>query len=157
MLAIVALALAYGGSASAATIHLGWVEKLDKGPALRVDFRVGALQTNGRSWTATIEITNRSTGKLAVARSQFGIVEFATKTDFSRPTRFLRAVAFDPKLPTGLAPGAHWKGTIGGAGTPNEKRYVRLLFGPFSTPALPSAKPFTWITDHADHVFALVI
>jgi hypothetical protein len=152
-LALAALTLA--ASASAETVRLGWVEKLDKGPAVRLTFRVGTLETSGKAWSATVEIVNRSTGRVTVARSQFAIVEFATATDFKRPLRFLPAATFRPPLPAVLAPGKSWKGTVGGAGTPDDRQYVRLVLGPFATAAAPT--PFTWITDHAQHRFTIVI
>ena len=151
--AVVALALV--ASASAETTRLGWVEKLDKGPTTRLTFRVGALETSGKAWSATVEIVNRGTGKVAVSGSQLGILEFATKTEFKRPLRFLRAATARPPLPATLAPGKSWQGTIGGAGTPDDRQYLRLVFGPFTTAAAPT--PFTWITDHAQHRFTVVI
>ena len=94
-----AVALAVAASASAETVRLGWVEKLDKGPTTRLTFRVGALETSGTAWSATLEIVNRGTGRISVAGSQFGIAEFATKTEFKRPLRVLPAATFRPPLP----------------------------------------------------------
>ena len=148
-------ALALAASASAETFRLGWVEKLDKGPTTRLTFRVGTLEANGKAWSATVEIVNRGTGPIAVKARQFGIVEYATKTDFQRPLRALRAATFRPPLPTTLAPGKSWKGTIGGPGTPNDSQYVRLVFGSFSSGLSPT--PFNWITDHAQHRFTISI
>lgn len=152
---VLAMTLAAAASAGAATIRLNWVEKLDKGPTIRLTFRVGTLQTTGRTWSATVEIVNHGTGKVGVSGSQFGVLEFAAKTDFERPLRFLRAATLKPPLPAVLAPGKTWRGTIGGPGTPDDDRHVRLIFGPFTSGLSPT--PFTWITDHEQHRFTIAI
>jgi hypothetical protein len=143
------------GAAGAATIKLGWTEKLAKDASTRMTFRVGVLRTTASGWTATIEITNAGTGPVLVQQSQFGIVEYDSATNFTKPTRFLRATTLAPAPPKRLAPGKTWTGTIGGAGTPNDRLYVRLRLGPFATASSPT--PFTWITDHARHVFTITI
>ena len=154
VLSVVA-ALLVAATASAETVSLNWVEKLDKGPTIRMTFRVGALRLSGKTWSATVEIVNRGTGPISVKAGQFGVVEYATKTDFKRPLRALRAATFRPPLPATLAPGKSWKGTIGGPGTPDDSQYVRLVFGSFSSGVSPT--PFNWITDHAQHRFTISI
>lgn len=154
MLSVVA-ALLVAATASAETVSLNWVEKLDKGPTTRMTFRVGALRLSRKTWSATVEIVNRGSGKISVNSKQFGIVEYATKTEFKRPLRALQADTVRPALPAALAPGKSWKGTIGGPGTPNDSQYVRLVFGEFTSSLSPT--PFTWITDHAQHRFTIVI
>ena len=151
----VVTALALAATASAETTRLGWVEKLDKGPTTRMTFRVGELRATGGAWSATVEIVNRGTVAVTISDSQFGIVEYATKTEFKRSLRALRADTFRPPLPARLAPGKSWKGTVGGPGTPDDSRYVRLVFGAFSSGLAPT--PFTWITDHWQHRFTIVI
>ena len=154
VLAVVS-ALALAATASAETIRLGWVEKLDKGPTTRMTFRVGELRTTGKAWSATVEIVNRGTAVVAISGSQFGVVEYATSTEFKRSLRALRADTFRPPLPARLAPGKSWKGTVGGPGVPDDRQYVRLVFGAFTSGLAPT--PFTWITDHAQHRFTVVI
>ena len=148
-------ALVVATAASADTLRLNWVERLDKGPTTRLTFRVGTLQTTGKAWSATVEIVNRGTGKVAISGAQFGLAEYATKTEFKRSLRALRATTVTPPLPATLTPGKSWKGTIGGPGTPDDRRYVRLVFGEFTSGLSPT--PFTWITDHAQHRFTIVI
>ena len=154
VLAVVAT-LVVAATASAETVPLNWVEKLDKGPTTRMTFRVGALRLTGKTWSATVEIVNRGNGKVAINSKQFGIVEYATKTEIKRPLRALRADTVKPALPAALAPGKSWKGTIGGPGTPNDSQYVRLVFGEFTSSLSPTS--FTWITDHTQHRFTVVI
>ena len=73
-------------SAGAATIKLGWTEKLAKDAVTRMTFRFGTLRTTGSGWTATVEITNTGTGRVLVQQSQFGVAEFDSKTNFTKPT-----------------------------------------------------------------------
>ena len=151
----VAAALAVATAASAETVRLNWVEKLDKGPTTRLTFRVDTLELSAKAWSATVEIVNGGTGKVTVSGSQLGIVEYATKTEFKRPLRALRAATITPPLPASLAPGTSWKGTIAGPGTPDDRQYVRVVFGAFTSGLSPT--PFNWITDHAQHRFTIVI
>jgi hypothetical protein len=149
------LALVAAGAGSAATVKLGWTEQLKRDPATAMTFAVTSLTTTTTGWAAEVAITNHGDSPVTMGRSQFGIAEFQTKADFTKPSRILRATTFLPVVPAKLAPGQVWQGTIGGVGVPNQRLYVRLVFGPFATKASPT--PFTWITDHVQHVFTISI
>ena len=159
MLCAAALALPAGAlAAPAATgkkVELNWVEKLTRDKQTKLELRFDTLSTSADGWTAEVSIVNTGTAPVAVGSSQFGVAEFDTKTNFSQPLRFLRATTLIPAPPRTLAPGKTWKGTIGGAGKPDEHLYVRIVLGPFTGVGSPQA--FTWITDHARHVFAIRI
>ena len=158
--AAAALALGAASAATAApaaagsTVTLNWVEKVsNKGTTMTLRFV--DLTTGSGTWSVRVEIANTGTSAVRIARTQFGLAEFDTKTNFTQPTGVLRASSLIPAPPASLAPGAVWKGLIGGKGTPDERQFVRVVLGPFSSAASPQA--FTWISDHARHVFAIKI
>lgn len=156
MLAAGALALPSGAlAATGKTVELNWVEKLSRDKQTSLALRFETLSTSAGGWTAVVEMTNTGTAPVAVGQSQFGVAEFDTKANFSQPLRFLRATTLVPAPPRSLAPGKTWKGTIGGSGKPDEHLYVRIVLGPFTSASSPQA--FTWISDHARHVFAISI
>ena len=62
------------------------------------------------------------------------------------------AQQYEPRLPSRLAPGASWRGTIAARGSLAAGLYVRLVLGPFVADGDPpeGLQPgFSWITDHA--------
>lgn len=142
-------------SAGASVVQLGWVEKMNRDAQTRLVFRFRTLTTTAKSWSATVEVTNTGTGAIAVQRTQFGLAEFDAATNYSQPTRVLRATALLPAPPARLAPGATWKGTLSGTGKPDERLYVRVVLGPFASSTSPQG--FSWISDHARHVFTISI
>ena len=153
--AIAATLVALAATASAATVKLGWTERLKRDAATALTFKVASLTINAKSWTAIVEITNKGNSPVLISQSQFGIAEFDTPNNYSKPTRVLRSATFIPAVPAKLKPGKAWKGTIGGVGVPNDRLFVRLVFGPFATKSSPT--PFTWITDHAQHRFQIAV
>ena len=153
--AIVATSVAFAATASAATVKLGWTEHLKRDAATALTFKVASLTINAKSWTAIVEISNTGNSPVTIGQSQFGIAEFDAKGNYSKPTRVLRSATFIPAVPARLQPGKVWKGTIGGVGVPNDRLFVRLVFGPFATKSSPT--PFTWITDHAQHSFTITV
>ena len=155
LLLALCVALTVAATSGAATIKLGWTEHLKRDPVTRLTFRVATLEITPAGWKADVTITNDGSGKVSVGGRQFAVAEFDTKTNFTKPSRVLHATAFLPVPPATLAPGQRWSGTIAGGGRPDARLYVRLVFGPFATSASPT--PFTWITDHAHHVFTVTI
>lgn len=153
--ALASSATTAASSAGAAVVKLGWVEKMNRDASTRMVFRFRTLTTTAKGWSAVVEVTNTGKGPVTVQRGQFGIAEFDAATNYSQPTRVLRATTLVPAPPASLKPGATWKGTIGGAGKPDERLYVRIVLGPFSSPTSPQG--FSWISDHARHVFTISI
>lgn len=159
-IALLCAALVLAATASAAkapvvkvsTTKLGWVEKLDKDPATRMTFTIASYGTVKGGWTVKLSITNTGKGAITINRKQFGLAEFDTKSNFTKPTRYLAGVMV-PAIPAKLAPGKTWKGVMTGPGTPNQHLFLRMVFGSFTSTSSPT--PFQWITDHAQHVFEI--
>jgi hypothetical protein len=145
--------------------ELDWVERSpDEGPALVFHTRRFSVTESG--WEAELEIANETTtawelGEDPVAVGQsFGLMLFATAEldeveqrgangDLPglRPAR-----TFEPGLPSKLAPGNTWRGTVGADGALAAGRYVRVVFGPFvAEDEPPEGMPaqFFWITDNS--------
>ena len=145
--------------------ELGWEERFpDEGPAFL--FRAHAFEVTADGWSADIEFENRTTvpwrlgGPASDVPSSFGVMLFPSgdleeveQRSANGELPGLRAAQrFEPRLPTRLAPGASWRGTIGARGPLAGGFYLRLVYGPFVAVGDPpeGMQPgFSWITDHA--------
>ena len=146
-------------------MELAWNERTpETGPGLV--FRVHRFAVTEDGWEADVEVENRTEipwilGEDPVAVSQsFGVMLFATgdldeveqRSDASDLPGLRPAQTFVPALPSRLAPGASWRGTISAPGKLAAGRYVRVVFGPLIAVGKPPEgvpAQFVWITDHA--------
>jgi len=145
--------------------ELGWVEQVpESGPALV--FRVRRFAVTDGGWEADVEVENRTDipwrlpGAEEAVPTSFGVMLFPTGEldeveDRSRKgdlPGLREADDYAPALPTRLAPGASWRGTIAARGALAAGLYVRIVLGPFvavgDAPDGMQAS-FSWITDHA--------
>ena len=145
--------------------ELGWREQTPESGAAMV-FKVHRFAVTERGWEADIEIENRTDvmweipGALHAVPTSFGVMLFRTgeleeldqrNTQDDLPG-LREADEYAPALPTSLAPGEEWRGTIAARGSLAAGLYVRIVFGPFDSESDPPEgiqSPFSWITDHA--------
>ena len=99
-------------------------------------------------------------GALSAVTTSFGVMLFRTGEleELDQRNRqddlpgLREADVYKPALPTSLAPGEKWRGTIAARGSLAAGLYVRIVFGLFATEGEPPKgidSPFSWITDHA--------
>ena len=145
--------------------ELGWEERFpEEGQALV--FRAHTLEVTADGWSANIEVENRTTvpwrvgGPARDVPSSFGVMLFPSseleeveqRSEEGELPGVRAAQRFEPRLPTRLAPGASWRGTIAARGSLAAGLYLRLVYGPFVAVGEPpeGLQPgFSWITDHA--------
>jgi hypothetical protein len=151
-------------AASPQETTLDWDEQLpESGPALV--FRVGRFAVTYDGWEADVAVENRTDipwrlpGADNALPTSFGVMLFPTDDLDEVEARGrsgdlpgLRAAdVYMPALPSRLAPGAAWRGTIAARGALAAGLYVRIVLGPFvavgDTPDGMQAT-FSWITDH---------
>ena len=141
--------------------ELDWDERLpETGPALH--FRVHRFEVTADGWKADVEIENRTQIPWRVGAesgaASFGVMLFPTSglADVEQRSRDgelpgLRAArTFVPALPTRLARGGEWRGTMSAPGALAAGLYVRLVLGPFvavGDPPEGMQTGFSWITD----------
>jgi hypothetical protein len=145
--------------------ELGWTEQLPKtGDALV--FRVHRFVVKRDGWEADLEVENRTEipwrlpGAVGAVPTSFGVMLFRTdeleeverrSADGDLPG-LREASTYRPRLPSRLAPGARWRGTIAAPGSLAAGLYVRFVLGPFvavGDPPEGMERGFSWITDHA--------
>jgi hypothetical protein len=172
---VVLLASGCGGDEPAATLpteaappqqaELGWKEQFPKTGAGLV-FRVHRFAVTTSGWEADVEVENHSgvawrlPGAANVLPTSFGVMLFRTddldeverrSSDGDLPG-LREAGSYTPALPTRLAPGAEWRGTISARGSLAAGLFVRLVLGPLVADGDPPdgmESAFSWITDHA--------
>jgi hypothetical protein len=145
--------------------ELGWVEHYPtEKPALV--FSVSSFTVTQEGWTAGIAVENRSTVGWEVgdpryeAELQFGVMLFPDDDLDALEQRnrtgtlpaIRHATAYRPALPSVLAPGKTWRGTISAPGALAGGLFVRISFGPFVSVGDPpdgTAPQVVWFTDHA--------
>lgn len=133
-------------------------------------YRVRSLEVTTTGWRAEIGIDNQTSvtwrlgNAVEVLRAapvgRFGLLVLSTddheRVERANTTRQLppirRATSIVPALPTSLAPGALWDGTIEGTGRLPGGLWVRVSFGLMTTDdELPDGMQngLIWFTDHA--------
>jgi hypothetical protein len=142
------------------TVQLHWVEHW---PEAGLAFRVDRLVISRDGWRITASVTNRSSFDYAIRRphrrgeSMFGLVLLETvarkelgelTADFRKAPPFLEPERIEPPLPSVLAAGSSWRGTMSGSRILREGSAVRVLFGRFErTRGDPGY--LLWVTEHA--------
>lgn len=149
--------------------RLDWAERApETGPG--IVYRVRSLEVTSTGWRAEIGIDNRTSAtwrlgsaveeQRAAPIGRFGLlvlptddrdrIEHANTTGQLPPIR--RATSIVPALPTRLAPGALWDGTIEGTGRLPGGLWVRVSFGLMTTDdEVPDGleNGLIWFTDHS--------
>lgn len=129
----------------------------------RLVFRVERLEVHEDGWQATVAVTNDSTVAFEISRPAdrtFGLMVFGSgdqaeldrlNKDGALPSLRL-AQELDPPLPSVLAPGKTWSGTMSARGALPRGRWVRVVFGVFVAASKPPPElqpSISWITDGA--------
>jgi len=144
---------------------LGWVEQYPTGKSALV-FSVSSFAVTRAGWAADVSVENRTAVGWKVgdpttsAELQFGVMLFPNddlgaleqRSQTGDLPAIRQAARFEPALPSVLAPGARWRGTMSAAGALAGGLWIRLSFGPFASLGVPPAgavSPVVWFTDHA--------
>ncbi len=132
------LALMLPSSAAAKTIRLDWTATVVAPDGARmVRFRIATLELGRTGWSASVAMQNVSPLNLTLRR-EFALL-VTRNPDTAAGTVVLSASRFAPAMPSALAIGQHWTGTIGGPGVPPAKRYLRIRLGTFRLEIAPQA------------------
>lgn len=129
----------------------------------RLVFRVERFELHADGWQATVAVTNDSTVAFEISRSAsrtFGLMVFGSGdhaeldrlNDKGALPSLRPAQKLDPPLPSVLAPGETWSGTMSAPGALPQGRWVRVVFGVFTAASKPppGLRPsISWITDGA--------
>ncbi len=143
---------------------VGWTESFpESGPALI--FRVGTVRIRADRWEADISIENQTDLRYEIpsaasARRLFGVMifedddldELKRRSEAGELPTIRSAQSVLPELPSVIAPGQRWTGTIAAAGSLPAGQWLRVVFGPLAVEGdVPNGvEPgVTWITDHA--------
>lgn len=144
---------------------LGWSERYPAEQTALV-FGVQTFTVTEHGWRARVSVANRSAVGWEVGDPHnaierlFGVLLFPNDDleELARRNRegslpaVRRAIAFEPKLPAVLEPGATWSGTISAPGALAGGLWVRISFGTFTSVGDPpegAQQQVVWFTDHA--------
>jgi hypothetical protein len=143
---------------------VAWTESFpEAGPALI--FRVGTVRIRTDRWEADISIENQTDLRYEIpsagsAKRLFGVMifedddldELKRRSESGELPTIRSAQSALPEIPSVIAPGQRWTGTIAAAGSLPAGQWLRVVFGPLTVQGeVPEGvEPgITWITDHA--------
>lgn len=123
--------------------ELGWRENHVAPGKGQLVFEVASLAVTADGWSAEVAVSNRTAYRFEVDTGpsgySFGLmllstgdqqtVERLNREGLLPPIRAARTI--EPPPPTGLRPGATWRGTLSAPGSLADGSWVRVVFGTF--------------------------